>query len=232
VHEEDSNSLNDNLNDFNNEPLDKALTVLAIEDLKRATREKRKIYLSDGSFFYLLKNIVNQFSLYEGQTLTVRELLVLRDQSELIEIKQKCFDLLATMSHSRAGLRLKLVRRGFRASLIDVTLEHLTGLGYIDDEAYAKEWLQFRLKKHPEGKMALLAGLQKKGIERSLAERCVNELVKTETEYDALKKIMARLNRQNEPDEKKLISRLLSRGFSYDIIKKALKERDKDANND
>jgi regulatory protein len=225
VQEESSNSLNDKLADLDNETLETVITVRSLENMKGAKREEVKVHLSDGSFFYLQKDILFQAGLFAGAELSYREALRLIVQSERLALKHKALELLATVHHSRTGLRLKLLKKGYSSPSLDAVLDELTELGYLNDEAFAKEWLQFRIKKHPEGKQALLAGLQEKGIDRSLAERCIRELLKPEDELENVDRLIAKLTRFREVEDEQLIARLRTKGFSYDLIKKALKQR-------
>jgi len=61
-------------------------------------------------------------------------------------------------------VRRRLTDAGYRAGLIDAAIEKLTGLGILDDEAFAQTWLESRDRAHPRGERALQFELRRKGL--------------------------------------------------------------------
>ena len=94
--------------------------------------------------------------------------------------------------------------------------------GYVDDSRFAELWLESRLKKHPEGRSSLLAGLARKGVSREISETVLNEHLSEEEQDDALSRCIEKYLRTRSIDSRKLINHLLRRGFKYGEIKRQM----------
>ena len=101
------------------------------------------------------------------------------------------------------------------------TFERLAERGYIDDEKFARFWVENRNLTKGSSKRKLVAELRLKGIENSIIESTLNETDRSDD--DELRKILAK-KRSKYADEQKLIAYLARQGFSYDDIKLALSE--------
>lgn len=72
--------------------------------------------------------------------------------------------------------RRRLIHHGYRADLVEGVLERLVEMGYLDDEGFARSWIESRDRSRPRGENALRRELSLKGIDRDtivavLAER-------------------------------------------------------------
>ena len=64
---------------------------------------------------------------------------------------------------SVAEVRRRLTRPGYRAPLVDGAIERLAELGYLDDEAFARAWVESRDRARPRGEHALAPGAAPQG---------------------------------------------------------------------
>ena len=76
---------------------------------------------------------------------------------------------------SVAEVRRKLTRLGYRADLVADTLERLGELGYLDDDAFARAWVESRDRAKPRGEHALRRELGLKGVDRSLVDAVLDD---------------------------------------------------------
>ncbi|MEP7204868.1 MAG: regulatory protein RecX [Candidatus Saccharibacteria bacterium] len=97
--------------------------------------------------------------------------------------------------------------------------ERLTEKGYINDELFARHWIENRSLKKGVSKRKLSAELSIKGVDRTIIERLLDETERTDA--DELHKIILK-KRSRYPDEQKLIAYLARLGFSYDDIRSAI----------
>lgn len=112
-------------------------------------------------------------------------------------------------------------REGATESNAQRVFERLIGRGYIDDEKFARFWVENRNAVKGASRRKLTAELRVKGIDSSIIESIF--AVSDRTDDDELKKVLAK-KRSKYDDEQKLISYLARQGFSYDDIKTALLE--------
>jgi regulatory protein len=71
---------------------------------------------------------------------------------------------------STAEVRRRLVTRGYQPDLVEGCLERLLDLGILDDEAFARTWVESRDRGRPRGERALRAELRAKGIDRNVVD--------------------------------------------------------------
>ncbi len=75
-----------------------------------------------------------------------------------------------------AEVRRRLTGAGYRPGLVDGAIERLLELGVLDDDAFARSWVESRDRVRPRGERAIRQELGLKGVDRStidlvLAER-------------------------------------------------------------
>jgi regulatory protein len=82
---------------------------------------------------------------------------------------------LETRSRSVSEVRRRLTTAGYRAELVDAAIIRLTELGMLDDEAFARLWVESRDRARPRGERALRDELRLKGIDRSIVDAVLEE---------------------------------------------------------
>ena len=71
---------------------------------------------------------------------------------------------LAVRSRSVDETRKRLVHLGYPVAIVEQVLERLVEIGYLDDEAFARAWVESRDRARPRGSTALRRELQRKGV--------------------------------------------------------------------
>jgi regulatory protein len=84
--------------------------------------------------------------------------------------RMKALRLLERRPHATGELKRKLAMRGFDRDVINAVIERLTGTGLLDDEAFAGNFVRYRLGAAPRGPRRLAAELVARGVDRKLAE--------------------------------------------------------------
>ena len=65
---------------------------------------------------------------------------------------------------STAEVRRRLGEAGYRTDLVEEAIARLAMLGYLDDESFARAWVESRDRARPRGERALRAELRRKGV--------------------------------------------------------------------
>ncbi len=91
-------------------------------------------------------------------------------------VMEAAANFLAVRPRSVAETRRRLVHHGYRPDLVEGVLERLSSMGYLDDEGFARAWVESRDRSRPRGMEALRRELYLKGVDRDtiaavLAER-------------------------------------------------------------
>lgn len=104
-----------------------------------------------------------------GQRETYRER---RERHAAVDDPQVVLDaaarFLETRPRSVDEVRRHLTGAGYRADLVEPAIARLIELGMLDDEAFARGWIESRDRARPRGEQALRRELAQKGIEHEL----------------------------------------------------------------
>ncbi|MEP7379415.1 MAG: regulatory protein RecX [Chloroflexota bacterium] len=116
---------------------------------------------------------------------------------------------LAVRPRSIGETRRRLGHLGYPQVLIDEVLERFAEVGYLDDEAFARTWVESRDRARPRGEIALRRELAQKGVGREVVDEVLADRLDESEEGDPnLAAATALLQRkraslEREPDERK-----------------------------
>ncbi len=120
-----------------------------------------------------------------------------------------------------------LQKKGHSEEIIEATLAQIAEYGYLNDEEYADAFVRSH-GSSSGGRRKLQSALVQKGVDKETAEHAV-EAVSDEDELKGALNLIAKWERQlgglsGREKREKIYRRLASRGYDWDIIKKALNE--------
>ena len=116
---------------------------------------------------------------------------------------------LATRPRSITETRRRLRHLGYPQALVDQVLERFAEVGYLDDESFARTWVESRDRARPRGENALRRELAQKGVARQVVDEILAERLDAAEEGDPdLSAATALLERKRaslarEPDDRK-----------------------------
>ena len=117
-----------------------------------------------------------------------------------------------------------LKKKGYEEGEVLDVIGRLKEYGYVDDAAFAKEFITQRVAQRPVGRKKLEYDLMQKGIGKDTVQDAL-EAYLSEEEQAGCNALAEKLLRQKGKDKKAIQSiqrTLISRGFSYDRIKIAI----------
>ncbi len=76
---------------------------------------------------------------------------------------------------SVAEVRRKLSRLGYQPELVTGAVERLAELGFLDDEAFARAWVESRDRAKPRGEHALRRELGLKGVDKAIVDAVLGD---------------------------------------------------------
>jgi regulatory protein len=123
-------------------------------------------------------------------------------------------------------LKEKLESKGFSSTEIDTAVLELTASGLLDDRAFTKSWINYRLAR-PFGFRRIIQELKAKGIEKETIEQAVGEIQGSYSQENVVLEL-ARRRLQRLPaidgvkKKKRVLDFLLRRGFEPDIVLRVL----------
>lgn len=144
------------------------------------------------------------------------------------QAKRVAYDLLSRKPWSQRDLTARLRRRGAPLAVAQAVVADLEAQGYVDDEAFARQWADGRAGRRHLGSLRLRDELQKKGVPRPLAEAAVREAFREtgeeERALDAARRRLPALRRKNaERAPVRLRDYLLRRGYPAGVVGRVLR---------
>jgi regulatory protein len=182
-----------------------------------------------GEEFSVLPDFISSRGLAPSLELDLDGEEALRCAAELWLCRRKALGYLALRSRSEKEMSDYLRKRGFSTESIERTTGFLREKSYLDDAAFARDYIERTLGKKTVGRRRIESDLYRKGIDRHLVARELKEAgdVLAGAEFEkglvlAGKKLASLEGKSNSPQS--LYMYLVRRGFSGAVIKKILKE--------
>jgi len=167
-----------------------------------------------------------------GREYTEEELTAMETESSFGKVYARALEYCLMRPHSAKEIRDYLyrktrdsrtktgeIKKGISPEITGRVFERLVEKGYIDDEKFARYWVENRNLTKGASARKLTAELQAKGVDRSIVEHALQATARNET--SELQKVIAK-KRARYSDDQKFMQYLARQGFSYDDIKKAL----------
>ncbi len=144
-----------------------------------------------------------------------------------IQAKNNAYALLRQRPRSVYEVRNRLKLKGYDDDLIEDIVVSLKRSGDLDDEKFARFWIESRMHSNPAGDVVLKYELKGKGVSDSIIAAALNEKAEKYDEYElALNMAKNRFERFKKLDRRKATKRiydfLLRRGFKYDNIRRVI----------
>lgn len=171
-----------------------------------------------------------------GKDYTDEELTLLETESQFGKVYGRALEYCLMRPHSSREVKDYLYRKtrdvrtktgemkkGVASEITQRVFDRLVEKGYIDDEKFARYWVENRNLTKGASRRKLQAELRAKGVESGIIERYLAESMRSDE--GELEKIIAK-KRSRYPDDQKLMQYLARQGFSYDDIKQALSSDD------
>ena len=129
--------------------------------------------------------------------------------------------------HTVAEIHRHLRGKRFDADAIDHAIDRLRAQRYVDDEAFARWWVEQRERFKPRGDRALRTELMQKGVARDVIDTVLGERAPdadVEQAKRALSRPLTRWATLAPPERKRKIhAYLVARGFAYATIEEVMR---------
>jgi regulatory protein len=134
-------------------------------------------------------------------------------------------------ARTKAEIEQRLARDEFPQEIIAAMVAEMEAAGYVNDEDFARHWLEDRADRKRYGKIRLMAELRRKGVDRDTATEALSAIAESDEVRRAAAAAAAKwsaedlrnLDFESLHKEKARIYRFLAgRGFSHRTIKEVL----------
>jgi regulatory protein len=161
--------------------------------------------------------------LAKGQYLSDEEIGALQTGDEHERAYQSALHYLGSRPRSSAEVQRNLHEKGFGEDTITTAIARLLEHHYLDDEEFARYWLDNRNRFRPRSAKAIRYELRQKGVDREAIESALQELDEDEAAWVAAAGKLSRWrDLPQEEFERKLSAFLARRGFNFETTRRAV----------
>jgi regulatory protein len=189
------------------------------------TQGRYSIFI-DGKFsFGLSESALMKSGLRIGKEISREELVSLKDVAKADKAFNRALGLIARRPRSEWEIRDYLRRKEYDPEFIDELVDRLRTGKWLDDNAFARMWVENR---------RLLKATSSRRLTQELKQKRVSDDIIKDVLFDdqtdeivLIKEIITRKRKQTRyQDNQKLIAYLVRQGYNYSDVKDALKEID------
>ena len=193
--------------------------ITALKFQKR-NPERVNLYL-DGSFAFGLPAIIAA-RLKPGQILSDAEIQSLQAGDTVETAYDRTLNYLSYRPRSRAEVERYLQKRDLSAEQIETVAGRLERAGLLDDEEFARYWVENRERHRPKGPRALRYELREKGISGRIIDQALASVDVPDSAYrSAASKARQLAGLDEQAFTKKIVEYLARRGFDYELAREA-----------
>lgn len=197
---------------------------MKVTDIKQQIRraDRYSIYVDKKYTFSLSESELLATGLRINQEVTADELTNLKDKAVIDKGYDRALNLIMRRPRSEWELRDYLKRKEHGEAAILQILNKLSERGYVNDEDFARRWVENRRLLKSTSKRRLVQELRQKRVADEIIDAV---LAADETdELEVLRGLISRKRAQTRyKDDMKLMQYLLRQGYGYGDIKEAMK---------
>ncbi len=185
--------------------------------------ERANVFV-DGKFEFSL-NItqVVDYKLKVGAEISIEKFEELKQASEFGKLYQRVLEWVLMRPRSEKEVQDYLGRKVYEKKLdkkyIADVIEKLKNKKYLDDETFAKYYVENRFIKKGISRKRLTMELAKKGVSKEIIGNVLDE----RNDEEEVLKIIAK--KRTKYDDEKLIMYLCRQGFSYDLVRQLMERK-------
>jgi regulatory protein len=197
------------------------MIITKIERQKK-NRSRMSVFVDDLYAFSVSEDTYARFILHTGQTLTEEERTEIERTENESSVKKTALKFRSYRPRSRKEISEYLQKKGFEESDIAIGITFLSDNNLINDEEFARMLCRDRLMLKPIGRSSMRQLLYKKGIDRNLTERILDEQYTSESEKAlALKEAERKFKRVSSlpplTQKKRIFEHLVRRGYDSSL---------------
>ena len=192
--------------------MEKKITALT---LQKKNRDRINIFLNDEFAFGLSKYVAAWLKI--GQVLSEEKIAQLLADDEIEVSYQRALKFIAHRIRSKQEVVQRLRKYQTPADVVEVVIARLEEKEYLNDEAFARAWVENRIEFRPRSTFLLRQELRQKGVADDVSDVVLDALDDETLAQSAAEKYLRKI--ENIDDEQKfrekLYGHLARKGFTY-----------------
>jgi regulatory protein len=200
---------------------------MIVSELVPYDKKRTKVYIDGEYAFMLYKGEIRDQKIKVNEEITDETYDYIMNTVLSKRCKLRAMNLLQKKDYTEYKLREKLRDGQYPAAIIDIAVDYVKSYKYVDDERYARDYIKYYMDLR--SKKRIMQDLTGKGIDKTLLNTVIEELYEEadpDIELDQAIKLLKKKNYDKSTADmackQKLMGFLFRKGFSMDVIRKAL----------
>ena len=197
------------------------MKISKIEPQKK-NKKRSSVYINGSFAFGLSNEVLLNFDLHEGDQIDdgiIQNILLAQEKQK---IRERALRILHYRKRSALELQSRLIKVGFDNNLVQEVIEEFLRDNTLNDENFAESFVADYTNLKPKGNIFISRELAKRGVCQQVIQKVISIRDEKQMVSDFLRKKLAHLRIKNPKDRRKILRRLLSRGFTpgvvYDVL--------------
>lgn len=204
------------------------MAVITKIEIQKRNKDRVNIYLDNEYAFSISAELVYKENLKVKDIVDTEKLKHVADKEAYIRCKNSALKIVERSYKTEKEVREKLQAKGYEEKYVESAIEFLKEYKFLNDDYYAEAFIRDKL--NSKGSQRIKQELIRKGISREIIEEKLEHIDK-EDEKNKAKELAEKKIRVIQKSEKdtykisgKLYRFLISKGYSYDIVKEVVKD--------
>lgn len=187
-------------------------------------KDRYSIYVDGRYAFSFSEDELVKSGVKKNQELSASELNNLKSEAVLDKAYYRTLNYISIRPRSQWEITDYLRKKGYDKAVARTVLAKVTKVGLVDDGAFARQWVEWRMNSRLRSTRQLRAELYKKRVSRDIVAEVLED-IDEDSQLAQVKEIIARKSHLSQyQDRQKLIAYLARQGFPYYLIKQALQK--------
>ena len=193
-----------------------------ITDIKPHKKNSFMIYIDNEYKFCLYKGEIKRFKLEIGSHISSDTVNIILDEFIYKRARERALYIIERNLKTEYEIRQKLKEAKYPEDIIERVIEMLIKYDFINDYNYAKMYIDYKV--NSKSITAIKNDLYKKHISNDIVSSILEESQIDESELiiNLLEKKYYKFNLQDLEDKRKVINKLMYKGFKYNSIEEAI----------
>jgi regulatory protein len=197
--------------------------TITLLQVQKRNKERVNVFLDEEYAFAVGMDVA--LTLRKGQQLSASEVEAFKQDGEMDLAYNRALRYVAMRPRSSAEIVTYLKRKEYDEAIVEMVVKRLHARGYLDDDAFARFWVENRNRFRPRGTQALRYELRQKGVERETIDATLEEQDEDAAAWAAAEPKISRFaDLEKFEFEQKLMAYLARRGFRFDVCRRAAQQ--------
>lgn len=200
---------------------------ITLIEVQKRNKSRVNVYIDKEFVFACDMELVYQYSLKVGSEVETEKMNSIAEADNFMKAKSDALRYIEKSYKTEKEILNKLSKKGYDGKVISKVLSFMKEYNFMDDNKYAQSYINDKLRS--QGKNRIVYGLRQKGIKDDIIYDKIESIDSEAQEDTAFRLAEKKYNilKNRETDKRKLYQKLaqhlVSRGYSWEIIRSSLR---------